>query len=68
MAITSYFINIDWSYQEVLLRFKPLKGTHTSANLSGILLEILTNHNIQDRVFGLTTDNVSNNKSLINSL
>ena len=68
MAITGYFINIDWSYREVLLRFKPLEGTYTSTNLSGVLLEILTDHNIQDRMFGLTTDNISNNKTLVNSL
>ncbi|OQD89287.1 hypothetical protein PENVUL_c320G07496, partial [Penicillium vulpinum] len=29
---------------------------------------ILTDHNIQDRVFGLTTDNTSNNKTLVDSL
>ncbi|OQD95763.1 hypothetical protein PENVUL_c105G07924 [Penicillium vulpinum] len=68
MAITGYFVDIDWSYREVLLGFKPLEGTHTGANLSGVLLEILTDHNIQDRVFGLTTDNASNNKTLVDSL
>lgn len=68
MAITGYFVDIDWSYREVLLGFKPLEGAHTGANLSGVLLEILTDHNIQDRVFGLTTDNASNNKTLVDSL
>lgn len=38
MAITGYFIDIDWSYREVLLGFKPLEGTHTGANLSCVLL------------------------------
>jgi hypothetical protein len=68
MAITGYFIDIDWSYREVLLGFKPLGGAHTGANLSGVILEILADHNIQDRVFGLTTDNASNNKTLVGSL
>ncbi|KAG0153109.1 hypothetical protein PDIDSM_2068 [Penicillium digitatum] len=45
MAITGYFIDIDWSYRE-----------------------ILADHNIQDRVFGITTDNASNNKTLVDSL
>ena len=68
MVITGYFIDIDWSYREVLLGFKPLEGTYTSANLSGVLLQILTDYNIQDRVFGLTTDNALNNKTLIDLL
>lgn len=68
MAITGYFIDVNWVYREVLLGFKPLHGAHTSANLSSVLLQTLNNHGIQDRVFGLTTDNASNNKTLLDSL
>lgn len=68
MAITGYFIDSDWVYHEVLLGFKPLYGTHTGSNLSGVLMETLLEHNIEDRVFGLTTDNASNNKTLVASL
>jgi hypothetical protein len=68
MAITGYFIDVDWVYREVLLGFKPLHGAHTGANLSGVLLQTLNNHGIQDRIFGLTTDNASNNKTLLDSL
>lgn len=68
MAITGYFIDIDWVYREVLLGFKPLHGAHTGVNMSSVLLETLIDHRIQDRIFGLTTDNASNNKTLIDSL
>lgn len=68
IAITGYFIDSDWVYREVLLGFKPLYGTHTGSYLSGVLLETLVEHNIEDRVFGLTTDNASNNKTLAASL
>jgi hypothetical protein len=68
MAITGYFIDADWRYHEVLLGFKPVYGSHTGANLSGVLLQTLMEHNIEGRVFGITTDNASNNKSLVTSL
>jgi hypothetical protein len=68
MAITGYFIDADWVYREVLLGFKPLHGTHSGANLSVIVLDTLEEHGIQDRVFGLTTDNASNNKTLADAL
>ncbi|OQE10648.1 hypothetical protein PENFLA_c084G03331 [Penicillium flavigenum] len=68
MAITGYFIDMTWVYREVLLGFKPLYGAHTGANMSGILLETLVDHISQDRIFGLTTDNASNNKTLVDSL
>ncbi|KAG0158397.1 hypothetical protein PDIDSM_5911 [Penicillium digitatum] len=68
MAITDYFIDSDWVYREVLLGFKPLHGTHTGSYLSSVLIETLVEHNIEDKVFGLTTDNASNNKTLATAL
>ena len=68
LAITGYFIDADWVYREVLLGFKPIHGSHTGANMSDILLHILKDHGIHDRIFGLTTDNAPNNKTLVDSL
>ena len=68
MAITGYFIDIDWVYREVLLSFKPLSSSYTSLNLSSVLLKTLSEYNVEDRIFGLTTDNISNNKTLVDSL
>ena len=59
MAITGYFIDADWRYREVLLGFEPLYGSHTGVNLSVVLLDILKQYKIEDRVFAVTTDNVT---------
>lgn len=68
MAITGYFVDSNWVYQEVLLGFKPLHGSHTGLNLSGVVLETLVEHHIQDRVFGVTTDNATNNKTMVDAM
>jgi hypothetical protein len=65
MAITGYFIDNDWNYREILLDFLPLHGTHSGANLSTYVVELLQQHNILDRVLSITTDNASNNTTLI---
>ena len=65
MAITGYFIDEDWNYCEILLGFEPLHGTHLGVNLSTVLLELLQQHNIVDRVLAITTDNASNNNTLM---
>lgn len=52
----------------MLLDFKPIHRAHTGANLSSVLVETLVKHGIEDRVFGLTTNNASNNKTLADSL
>ena len=65
MAITAYFLDRNWDYREVLLAFKPLSGTHSGANLSEIVVQTLQQHQILDRVIAITTDNTSNNTTLI---
>ncbi|KAJ5864856.1 uncharacterized protein N7529_006772 [Penicillium soppii] len=63
MAITGYFIDADWVYREVLLVFKPLRGTHFGVNLSTTVIQTVTQHEIENRIFGLTTNVASNNKT-----
>lgn len=68
MAITGYFIDSNWEYREVLLGFEPLSGQHTGLNLGGVLWDILQKYEIEDRVLAITTDNASNNSTLVESL
>jgi hypothetical protein len=68
MAITGYFVDSSWNYHEILLGFEPVHGQHTGSHLSEILQEVLQQHSIIDRVFAVTTDNASNNKTLVESL
>ena len=68
IAITGYFLDREWNYREVLLGFEPIHGTHSGANLSLVLLERLEQHGIVDRVLAVTTDNASNNNTLIESI
>ncbi|KAJ6096882.1 hypothetical protein N7486_007628 [Penicillium sp. IBT 16267x] len=65
MAIIGYFIDQEWEYREVLIGFEPLSGTHSGVNLGEVVLQILQKHQITDRVLAVTTDNASNNKTLI---
>jgi len=68
MAVTGYFLDEDWNYREILLGFEPLHGTHSGVNLSAVLLELLQKHQITDRVLAITTDNASNNSTMMSSI
>lgn len=68
MAVTGYFIDQEWNYREALLGFEPLHGTHSGANLSDVLLGILHQYEIVDRVLTITTDNASNNNTLMGKI
>jgi hypothetical protein len=68
MAITGYFIDMDWHYREILLGFEPLHGSHKGSDLSVVLLDLLRKYQIEDRVLTMTTDNASNNTTLHDSI
>lgn len=68
MAVTGYFLDEDWEYREVLLSFEPLSGTHSGSNLGEVVTRILQKHNILDRVLAITTDNASNNTTLVQAV
>lgn len=68
MAITAYFIDNEWNYRELLLGFEPLHGPHSGRNLSEVLLQLLRERQLLDRIFTVTTDNATNNDTLIRGL
>lgn len=68
LAITGYFLDKDWEYREILLGFEPLHGTHSGANLSTVLFDLFQQHKITERVLAITTDNASNNQTLMSSI
>jgi hypothetical protein len=65
MAITGYFLDQDWNYCEVLLGFEHLYGSYTGENLSKTVTQLLNNHGITNRVLSVTTDNATNNNTLV---
>ena len=68
IAITSYFLDQNWDYREMLLGFEPLKDVYTGINLGFILSETLQKYQISDRIMAITTDNTLNNQTMITSI
>ncbi|KAI3052386.1 hypothetical protein CBS147353_11550 [Aspergillus niger] len=68
MAITVYFIDKEWKHRELLLGFEPLHGPHSRVNLSDVLLQLLRERHLLSRIFSVTTDNATNNETLVRAL
>lgn len=68
MVITGYFIDDQWNYQEILLGFKLLYRSHSGANLSAIIFDLLQQYKITDYMLSIIIDNASNNVTLIESI
>jgi len=48
----------------VLIEFEEIRGSHTGANMAGIINDVLARYGIQERILGFTTDSASNNRTL----
>ncbi|KAJ5622259.1 hypothetical protein N7528_005491 [Penicillium herquei] len=64
LVITGNFVDEDWALREVLLYFKRLDGTESPSWMANALMQTLTGHGIQDRVFALTIDTASPYKEM----
>src|SRR5437588_4604079 len=54
--------------EKVLIGFEEIKGSHTGANMVGIINKVLAEYGIQHRILGFTTDSASNNKTVTQAL
>jgi hypothetical protein len=68
MAVAGYFLDQVQNYREILLGFEPGHGTLSSADFGGVLLGILQQHQIVDRVIAITTGDAPNNITLTPSI
>jgi len=68
LAIVAYWISDSWQIKEVLIGFEEIRGSHTGANMAGIINDVLARYGIQDRILGFTTNSASNNGTLTEAL
>ena len=54
--------------EQVLIAFEEISGSHTVANMAGIINNVLARYGIQDRILGSTTHSASNNRILTKAL
>jgi hypothetical protein len=68
LAIIAYWIDSKWVSQSQLIGFEHLEERHTGEHIAEKVLYILNQYNIRNRLFAITTDSASNNKTMAESL
>jgi len=63
LTIVAYWISDSWQIEEVLIGFEEIMGSHTGANMAGIINDLLARYGIQDSILRFTTDSASNNRT-----
>ena len=68
LTITSHYVDDNFRVQEDLLDFAHVPVSHTEENLAEHVFKVLLEYNIHTRLFCVTSDNVSNNGTMIERL
>nr|XP_023922906.1 zinc finger BED domain-containing protein RICESLEEPER 2-like [Quercus suber] len=65
MVITTHYINDSWTLESRVIRFIRMPSPHDKYSLSKILLECLSDWNIDLKSSAITVDNASNNDGMM---
>nr|GEW81203.1 zinc finger BED domain-containing protein RICESLEEPER 2-like [Tanacetum cinerariifolium] len=69
MCVTSHWIEPGtWKMMKRVISFEEFPSPHTGHTLFKMLIKVLTNFNLEDKVMSITLDNTSNNTSAIDKL
>nr|GEW32667.1 retrovirus-related Pol polyprotein from transposon TNT 1-94 [Tanacetum cinerariifolium] len=69
MCVIAHWIEPDtWQMMKHVISFEELPSPHTGHALFKMLIKVLTNFNLKDKVMSITLDNASNNTSAIDKL
>jgi hypothetical protein len=68
MGVLVNYITKAWKLEHSLIGFEHLTGIHSGAELSKVLKSLLTKFELEDRTIAITTDNASNNGTMLKEM
>lgn len=67
-AIISYWITPEFKERKEVLEFVEVQGSHTGEALAIVVEKLLTELKLKQKLYTITGDNASNNRTLCNTL
>src|ERR1700684_1913945 len=68
LGIIAHYIDKDWVLHERLIGFESLKEIHSGEVLAQVMNSVIKKYNLQGRIISITTDNASNNSTMLNHI
>ena len=67
-CVTSHYTNSNMKLQKKILGFRKILHPHDGPSIYDSLTSVFREYGIQSKIFSITFDNASNNKTAINLL
>ena len=68
LCVTLHFIDDSWELKSQVIAFRYIPGNHSGIKISSVLLDVLKEYQLEDRILTVTVDNASNNNTLVMEL
>jgi hypothetical protein len=65
IGLTYHYMSSSWELKSNLLILEFIPGKHTGKMLAGVVLTVLDDFKLTDKLCGITTDNGSNNETMM---
>jgi hAT family protein len=68
LGVIGHWLSADFKYQERVLEFSEIIGSHSGENMAETLQKMLVELRIEEKLLTITADNASNNETLASEL
>ncbi|KAJ8709373.1 hypothetical protein PYW07_009199 [Mythimna separata] len=68
LGVTAHYIDNTYNLKSVLLECAPMCGSHTAENIKNIVVRIVQDFKLKEKVLIMVTDNASNMKSAVEKM
>jgi hypothetical protein len=67
LGLTLHYIDSDWKVQKVIVGFEHIVGDHSGDRMADLVIRVSNSFSISEKFLMITTDNASNNDTMIAS-
>ena len=68
ISVVTHYVNEHWHLQKRVTGFELIDVAHSGLNIAQVVLKVVNDFNLADKVFSITLDNASANTSAMNTL
>ena len=68
MSVVVHNIDDDWNLNKRIIAFRRIEGSHTSQNILDIIVSVIGEWCLTNRIISVTLDNATSNNAMIREL
>ena len=66
--MVAHYVNTKWEIQKRIIGFELLEVAHTGANIAQVVINVVANFGLTDKIFAVTLDNASSNTTAMEDI